>query len=191
MRSHILPKAFFMQSALVVAHELLGKFLVVSKNGKRRSSMITEIEAYDGFEDKASHAARGKTLRNAPMFQEGGIWYVYLIYGMYNMLNVVTGPRAYPAAILIRGVDGIGGPGKLTRLWGITRFYNGLPLNQSTGLWIEDRGVVIPQKLITKSPRVGVMYAGPVWAQKPYRFFICPSEINALYFKEPGAGKSA
>ena len=155
-----------------VARDLLGKVLVAAHNGKTYTGTITEVEAYDGFHDKASHAAHGKTARNAPMFEVGGIWYVYLIYGMYDMLNIVTGPKDYPAAILIRGVENIMGPGKLTKHFGITRTYNGRAARKSSGLWIEDRGVVIPRAHIKKSARVGVDYAGPVWTKKKYRFFI-------------------
>ncbi|TSC80083.1 MAG: DNA-3-methyladenine glycosylase [Parcubacteria group bacterium Gr01-1014_29] len=174
MRSRILPKEFFIRPALFVARELLGKFLVVSKNGKTISRMITEVEAYDGFRDKASHASRGKTERNAPMFSTGGIWYVYFVYGMHEMLNIVTGPKEYPAAVLLRGIEGYSGPGKLTKQLGISHVYNGLSASRKTGLWIEDRGVYIPTSRIKKSPRIGVDYAGPVWAKKRYRFFIFP-----------------
>lgn len=172
MSRRTLAKSFFIRPTLLVARDLLGKFLVVSKNGVKTSRMVTEVEAYDGFEDKASHASRGLTKRNAPMFEAGGIWYVYLVYGMYEMLNIVTGPKGYPAALLIRGVEGAAGPGKLTKEFHITRAYNGLAATKKNGLWIEDQGVVIPESHIKKSPRVGVAYAGPVWSKKRYRFFI-------------------
>jgi len=172
MHARILPKEFFMRPTLVVASELLGKFLVISKNGRTIGRMITETEAYDGFQDRASHASHGKTKRNAPMFEAGGIWYVYLVYGTYDMLNIVTGPEAYPAALLIRGVDGITGPGKLTKKFGITRAHNGLAAEKKSGLWIEDHGIALPQKNIKKAARIGVEYAGPVWAKKRYRFFM-------------------
>ncbi|MBI2035602.1 MAG: DNA-3-methyladenine glycosylase [Candidatus Liptonbacteria bacterium] len=100
----ILKKPYFQKSTVVVARNLLGKFLVRRIKGKEIAAMITEVEAYDGFKDKASHAHRGKTARNAVMFGEAGVWYVYLTYGMHWMLNVVTGPKDYPAAVLIRGV---------------------------------------------------------------------------------------
>ena len=104
----VLTKKFFERSALKVAPELLGKYLCVSSSLRRRTSkcfMITEVEAYDGPKDKASHASRGRTLRNEPMFGEAGRWYVYFTYGMHWMLNIVTGPKDYPAAVLIRGVS--------------------------------------------------------------------------------------
>lgn len=169
---HIIKKDFFLRPTLEVANDLLGKYLVVrQKDGSAVARMITEVEAYDGFEDKASHASHGMTKRNTPMFEVGGIWYIYFVYGMYNMLNIVTGPKGYPAAILIRGVEDIGGPGKLAKQLGITRAYNGLAATKKSGLWIEDQGVVIPESHIKKSPRIGVAYTGPVWSKKKYRFF--------------------
>ena len=84
--------------------------------------MITEVEAYCGLEDKAPHAHKGKTKRNEPMFGSADHWYVYLIYGMYQMLNIVTSPKNYPAAILIRGLEGASGPGKLTKKLKINNF---------------------------------------------------------------------
>ena len=169
----VLTSEWFLRPALEVARDIVGKFLVMrNANDAATAHMITEVEAYDGFQDKASHAARGKTKRNAPMFEAGGVWYVYFIYGMYEMLNIVTGPKDYPAALLIRGVHDIKGPGKLTREYGITRAYNGLPALPSSGLWIEDRGIIVPRYRIKTGPRIGVSYAGPVWATKKHRFFI-------------------
>lgn len=169
----VLPHKFYQRSTLVVARELLGKFLIIrQKDGNVLSRMLTEVEAYDGPRDKASHAARGMTERNKIMFEAGGIWYIYFIYGMYDMLNMVTGSAGYPAAILIRGVEGANGPGRLTKILGITQTFNGLSSTKKTGLYIEDRGVHIPETRIKTAPRIGVAYAGPVWSQKHYRFFI-------------------
>ncbi|MDI6717744.1 MAG: DNA-3-methyladenine glycosylase [Patescibacteria group bacterium] len=98
----ILPKKFFNRSALIVAKDLLGKVLVRRYKGKIIRLIITEVEAYDGFNDKASHASKGKTERNKIMFEKGGYFYVYFIYGMHWMFNIVVGPKNYPAAILIR-----------------------------------------------------------------------------------------
>ena len=181
----VLTKKFFERSALKVAQELLGKFLVmrnsVSFRGHRVSKfMITEVEAYGGPEDKASHAHRGKTLRNAPMFGPAGVWYVYFVYGMYNMLNIVTGLKGYPAAVLIRGVEGIKGPGKLTKTLKIDRKFNNKSATQKSGLWIESasaktggrrRGAKIKKSQIKSSPRIGVPYAGE-WKDKHYRFYL-------------------
>jgi DNA-3-methyladenine glycosylase len=174
MGHFILTKDFYRQRTVDVAKNLLGKYITIKKNGEVLQRMIIDVEAYDGFKDLASHAARGKTNRNVPMFEDGGVWYVYLIYGMYDMLNIVTGAKDYPAAVLIRGVEGIAGPGKVTKHFGITRAYNGLAAVRKTGLWIEDHGVVVPNHRIQRSARIGVDYAGPVWTEKRYRFFVMP-----------------
>lgn len=131
--------------------------------------MISEVEAYVGPEDKASHAHRGKTLRNVPMFGPAGRWYVYFTYGMHWMLNVVTGPDGYPAAVLIRGVEGISGPARLTKKLKIDKRFNNKSVSQRTGLWIENHGIKIKKYKIKRLPRVGVNYAGK-WAKKPLRF---------------------
>lgn len=134
--------------------------------------MITEAEAYEGHDDRASHASKGKTARTAIMFGSPGYWYVYLVYGMHEMLNVVTGPDGHPSAVLIRGVEGIEGPGRVTKRCGITRAQNTLPATHETGLWIEDRGIHIAPRQILKTPRIGVAYAGEEWAAKPWRFVV-------------------
>ena len=156
-----------------VAHArlLLGKFIVRrSGDDGVESQMITEVEAYDGAEDLACHASKGRTPRTEIMFAPGGIWYVYLCYGVHEMLNLVTGPRDHPAAILIRGLEHVTGPGRLTKALGITRAFNGKPAAPAAGLWIEDRGLVFAPEQIEASPRVGVDFAGPVWSQKLWRF---------------------
>lgn len=168
----ILTKRFFERPTLAVARGLLGKFLVRKIGMREISYMITEVEAYDGPKDKASHAHRGETARNKIMFGSAGVWYVYFVYGMYHMLNMVTGPKGYPAAVLIRGVENINGPGRLTKALKIDRRFNGENSKRETKLWIEDRGTVISKKYITKTARIGVHYAGPFWSKKPYRFIM-------------------
>jgi len=117
----ILNKSFFNRQTLKVARELLGKFIVKKNKKEEISAMITEVEVYDGFEDGASHAHKGKTDRNEIMFGGAGVTYIYLIYGMYYCLNIVTGHEDLPAAVLIRAVatsDKVketNGPGKLCR----------------------------------------------------------------------------
>lgn len=168
----VLKKKFFDRPTLVVAQDLLGKFLVRKKNGKIIALMITEVEAYDGFKDKASHAHRGQTARNTPMFGPAGHWYVYFTYGMHWMLNVVTGPKDYPAAVLIRGVEGISGPGRVTKKLGVNGGFINETVSVKTGLWIEDREIGIKKSEIKKTPRIGIDHAGPVWAKKKHRFTI-------------------
>jgi DNA-3-methyladenine glycosylase len=176
----VLKSSFFNRPTLTVAEELLGKFLVRRIGKKTIGFMITEVEAYDGFKDKASHAHRGKTKRNEIMFGEAGHWYVYFTYGMHWMLNIVTGEKDYPAAVLIRGIEGVSGPARLTKFLNIDKKLHGEPARRKSGLWIEDRGIKIPTKEIQKTPRIGVSYAGPIWTQKPYRFVL----------KNPGAPKA-
>jgi len=171
----ILNTSFFNRPTLTVAEDLLGKFIVKKVGRKEISAMITEVEAYDGFEDKASHAHKGKTERNEIMFADAGYWYVYLVYGMHDMLNIVTGEKDYPAAILIRGIEfegkKISGPGKLTKFLKIDRSFNKKKADKKTGLWIEDRGIWFLDSQIKKTPRIGVDYAGAC-AKKLYRFIL-------------------
>ncbi len=167
----VLGKEFFDRPALAVARGLIGKYLVRRRGRRLEARMITEVEAYDGWRDKASHASRGLTARNAPMFGPPGYWYVYFVYGMHWMLNVVTGAKGYPAAVLIRATEGIRGPARLTKRLGVARPLNGRPADRSSGLWIEDRGVRIRPRDIHRGPRIGVAYAGE-WAAKPYRFHL-------------------
>lgn len=168
MRNKLLTQGFFEQSTLLAAEQLLGKFLV--RDGK--PFMITEVEAYDGFEDKASHASRGETPRNKVMFNDAGVWYVYFVYGMHHLLNIVTSVKGYPAAVLIRGVEGISGPARLTKVLGIDWQMNEQKAVPKSGLWIEDRGIIIAKSHIEKTPRIGVAYAGEEWAGKPWRFVL-------------------
>lgn len=167
----VIDKKFFDRPTLDVAEDMLGLYLVHEYRGKESAFKITEVEAYDGFKDKASHAYHGKTPRCEVMFGEPGTWYVYLIYGIHWMLNVVTGPEGYPAAILIRGVDQVSGPGRLTKFIHITKSLNKKPAVPKTGLWMEDRGEDIEKSKIEKTPRIGVDYAEE-WAKKPYRFLL-------------------
>lgn len=163
----ILPQSFFKRPVLTVAEELLGMHLVCAHG----EGMITEVEAYDGPEDKACHAHKGMTNRTAVMFGPAGCWYVYLVYGVYRMLNIVTGEEGYPAAVLIRGAGEWNGPGKLTRALSIGQDFNGTRATRESGLWIENRGTEVPPHRIRRTPRIGVDYAGE-WAEKPYRFVI-------------------
>ncbi len=168
----MLKKDFFKRSTLTVAKDLLGKYLVRRYEDKEIALMITEVEAYDGPKDKASHASRKMTDRNAIMFGPGGYFYIYLCYGMYEMLNFVTGDKGYPAAILVRGVEGYDGPGKLTKALEIDRSLNKEEMIKKNGLWVEDRGASVKPRQIKRTPRIGVDYAGEVWKNKPYRFIL-------------------
>jgi DNA-3-methyladenine glycosylase len=175
MSAEIEAKAVQSKNTVALARRLLGKLLAVAgPDGAVRRARICEVEVYHGERDKASHASRGRTPRNRVMYDEGGVWYVYLCYGIHEMLNLVTGPRDHPSAILIRGVEGVAGPGKLTRVLGIDRRFNARPATPASGLWLEDDGFRLPRGAIRKSPRIGVDYAGPLWAGKPWRFYYEP-----------------
>jgi DNA-3-methyladenine glycosylase len=165
----VLGSRFFDRSAEEVAHDLIGCHLHCRSGDQSDSRIITETEAYTGPDDLASHAAGGQTERNAPMFGPPGTFYVYFVYGMHWMLNVVTGSVGYPAAVLIRSVEGIKGPGRLTRQIMINGNLNGRVASKEAGLWFSKRSGPMKQK-VSRSSRVGVFYAGPIWSVKPYRF---------------------
>ncbi len=167
-----MTQKFFNRETEKVARELIGMFLVRRYRDRGITRMITEVEVYDGFRDKASHAARGKTERNAPMFGSAGHWYVYFTYGMHWMLNIVTREEGYPAAILIRSVQGVNGPARITKFFKIDKKLNGFPATKQSGLWIENRGICAQSARIKKGPRVGVGYAGPYWAGRRWRLWI-------------------
>jgi DNA-3-methyladenine glycosylase len=168
----IFKREFFNRPTLKVSKDLLGKFLVRKyEDGKIESFMITEVEAYDGEKDLASHASKGKTKRTDVMYGEPGYFYVYLCYGMHYMLNIVTGPKDYPAAILIRSLEKVKGPGVVTKKLKIGKEFNKKKAGKESGLWFEDRGIIIKASEIIKTPRIGVFYAKE-WAHKPYRFLI-------------------
>ncbi len=173
MRSVVEAKAWESGDTPWLARDLLGCYLVLRRpDGSLRAARITETEAYHGPEDLACHASRGRTARTAVMFGPAGRWYVYLCYGVHEMLNLVTGPEGWPAAVLIRGVEGLSGPGRVTRAFGIGRALNGLPAGPGSGLWIERDEAdepVLPHEVLA-GPRVGVDYAGPDWASRPWRF---------------------
>ncbi len=161
-----------------LARWLLGKALVRTRGRRETALLITEVEAYDTERDLACHASRGRTARTETLYHAGGVWYVYFVYGMHHMLNLVTGPEGYPAAVLVRGLETIRGPGRITKALGIGRRFNGMEAGPETGLHLEDRGVHVPRRSIRATPRIGVEYAGPKWAGKPWRFYIEAPTLN-------------
>jgi DNA-3-methyladenine glycosylase len=167
----ILDSDFFARPALTVAKELLGKHLVRRIGNRELAVPIHEVEAYIGPHDLACHGRFGHTPRTAPMFGPAGYWYVYLCYGMHWMLNVVTNEPGHPAAVLFRGAGDFTGPGKLTKGLRIDKRLNATAAIEATGLWIEDRGLVVRRSQIKRTPRIGVDYAGD-WKEKPYRFVL-------------------
>jgi DNA-3-methyladenine glycosylase len=173
MRGTILQRKYFNRPTLVVARSLIGKYLVRDNGHGQVAGKIIEAEAYVGPTDKACHASKGRTKRTDVLFGPPGISYVYLIYGMYHCLNVVTERESFPAAVLIRAVeiDGklVDGPGRLCRSMDINRTLNRHNLTEGRQLWLEDRAVRISPAQIGAFPRIGVDYAG-LWARKPWRF---------------------
>lgn len=141
---------------------------------------IVETEAYIGPEDRASHAFGGKkTKRNRAEYLKGGHVYIYLVYGMYWQLNITTEREGVPACVLIRALEitdepksTANGPGKLCRFLKLDKSFYGEDVVCSKRLWLEDRGVRVPEDTITAGPRVGIDYAGREWALKPWRFYI-------------------
>jgi len=143
--------------------------------------MITEVEAYKGPKDRASHAYGGRrTARVEALYADGGTVYVYLVYGMHWMLNFSTASQGKPEGVLIRGIladlDGerklLAGPGRVTKYLRIDNKLDGADVIDSRQIWLEDRGVRIPAKSIRRGPRIGVDFAGPYWAARPWRFWI-------------------
>ena len=173
LNPRVLEPSFYARPALLVAQELVGKFLVRRIGGRETSVLITETEAYVGPHDLACHASKGRTVRTEVMFGPGGCWYVYFIYGMHWMLYVVTDSDEYPSAVLLRGAGPWEGPAKLTKALKIDKMFNAKPAAPKSALWIEDRGHRIPRGQVKRTPRIGVDYSGP-WAAKPYRFVIDP-----------------
>lgn len=187
-----LPLSFYHRNDVVaISRELLGKYLFTRINGEFTGGYIVETEAYNGIIDRASHSYGNRlTPRTKTMYGEGGIAYVYLCYGIHEMFNIVTSVEGQPHAILIRAIqptDGLdimldrrkmsalkstitSGPGSVAQALGISRQINAISL-QSDTLWIEDRGMVIPNENIAAVPRVGIAYAKED-ALLPYRFYI-------------------
>lgn len=171
----ILNRKFYNQNTTKIAKDLLGCLLVRKYKGKIVKAMITETEAYRGVYDLASHASRGRTKRTEIMFGGPGYAHIYMIYGMYFMLNVVTEEKDFPAAVLIRGIqtpsvlrtsppwkggENLDGPGKLTKFLRIDKSLNGHDLTKGEKLWLESRlGHRMSKLKITRSPRVGIDYA--------------------------------
>lgn len=178
MKRVISPEKWRGRGTVAMARALLGKVLVRTTSGRREERVIVETEAYVGPRDLACHASKGCTPRTQVMFGQGGVWYVYLCYGIHEMLNLVTGPEGHPAAILIRGVEGAIGPGRVTKQLAINRALNAKLAAPESGLHLEDHGIVAPSRHIVSGPRVGVDYAGPIWAAKPWRFRIAPENLR-------------
>lgn len=206
-----LPATFYVRDDVVaVGRGLLGKALCTRIDGRLTRAIITEIEAYAGITDRASHAYGGRrTPRTEPMYAAGGVAYVYLCYGIHHLFNVVTGPRDDPKAVLVRAgqpLDGVdtmlerrrrttvdsrllGGPGSLAQALGIHTSHSGIRLT-GRRIWIEDVGIVVADDLITAGPRIGIDYARED-RDRPYRFVVDASTIPAAPVTTPHPGRVA
>lgn len=155
--------------ATELAPELLGKLLCRKTDQGILKYRIMETECYYGEEDTACHASKGKTERTKVLYEKGGTAYVYLCYGMHSLFNVVSGKEGHPEAVLIRGVTGFNGPGKLTRAMEIDRSFNEEDMTVSNRLWIEDDGFK-PDYTLAK--RVGIDYATEEYREILWRFIV-------------------
>ncbi len=170
-----LPRDFYARPTLAVARALLGTVLCHRRGGEVLRARIVEVEAYIGEGDRACHARAGRTARTAVMYGPPGHAYVYLVYGMHEMLNVVTEAEGRPAAVLVRGAERLGGealpgPGRLTRALGIDRALDAADLCGDR-LWIEGGGLSRGERVL-RSPRIGIDYAGAPWVEKPWRLYV-------------------
>jgi DNA-3-methyladenine glycosylase len=174
-RAGRLKASFYRRPALVVARDLLGRTLCRElPDGSVLRGRLVEVEAYDGLIDRASHAFRGLTARNRWMFEDGGLAYVYLVYGMHHCMNIVTGRAGHPEAVLLRAATSpngapASGPGRLTRAFGVGRDLDGSSF-LSGPLWLE-AGEPVTDSSVRRTRRIGVDYAG-AWASRRYRFIV-------------------
>jgi len=184
-----LERDFFSRPTLNVARSLLGVRLVRRLNGHLLSGLIVETEAYIGQDDTACHAHKGYTPRTATMFGRAGVAYVYLVYGMHHMLNIVTEAEGRPCAVLIRAIEPLAGrthmqahrgrhrrnltngPARLCQALAIDRTFNGRALCRANELWLES-GRAVPEALVSTGPRVGIGYAALKDRQAPWRFWV-------------------
>jgi len=185
-----LNREFFKRKTEIVARELLGKLLIHEKDERKYKGIIVETEAYIGPHDKACHASKGKTERTKVMFKDAGTWYVYMIYGFYYCLNIVTENKDYPSAVLIRAVEPKGGiefmmknrekknihnltngPGKLCQAFGIDKDNNDSSAVDSSSTLYVYKGIDVPENKVKRTKRIGVDYAKE-WKDKLLRFYI-------------------
>lgn len=187
-----LPLSYYSnQDVLFLAQDLLGKVLFTEIEGEITAGIIVETEAYFGVKDKASHAYGGRrTDRTETLYNQGGVSYVYLCYGIHHLFNIVTSVEDDPHAVLVRAVEPLigkeimefrrnmpvskaaisSGPGSAAKALGIDRSLNKKDL-AGNEIWIEDHGIQYASDDIVKGPRIGVAYAQED-ALLPWRFFV-------------------
>lgn len=194
----ILQQNFYERPTLEVAHDLIGTYLIREEHNARCSGIICETEAYLGTNDSASHASKKKTPRNSVMFGPGGRAYVYFVYGLHYMFNVVTEPDGQAGAVLVRALypqDGVeemiqrrsgnthhiaDGPAKLCQALSIDKQLNRLDLTRGEHLWLAN-GITVPESLINRGPRIGVDYASEKDRTAPYRFWVETHDLKSIF----------
>lgn len=171
-----LPRGFYDRDTVVVARDLLGKYLVHVSDGEERIGRIVEVEAYLGPHDLAAHSSRGLTERTRAMFGPPGHAYVYMVYGIHFCMNVVTEREGHASAVLLRAIEPVKnvegrsrGPGLLCKAMRIDWRLNGHDLT-GDDFYIAGATGAGPSAIV-KRPRVGVDYAGR-WAKRLLRFYI-------------------
>lgn len=185
----VLKPAFFDRPADLVAADLVGHVLVRRTATGQLRGRVTEVEAYVGPHDLACHAAKGRTKRTEVMFGPAGHIYMYFVYGMHWMLNIVTGPAGYPAAVLIRGLDVVSGPARLTRAFELDGTLYGRIAQPESGLWFEDGGRAARRGGVITTPRIGIAYAGEEWASAPLRFLWRDPGVTSTVLRRSSAGR--
>jgi DNA-3-methyladenine glycosylase len=204
-----LPRAWFERDPVTLAMALLGQLVVREDAEGLRSGRIVETEAYAGTDDRASHARAGRTRRTEPMFGPAGYAYVYLVYGIHHCLNIVAETEGHPSAVLIRALEPVeglpairrargwpdvtdtrllGGPALACAGLSIDRELDGHDLTLGRSLWITRDPAEAPNhdpRAIVAGPRIGVEYAGPGWADRPWRFGLDGSASLSRPFPTP------
>lgn len=191
MKNH-LPRSYFLKTDVVaLAADMIGKFIFTNINGMVTGGMIVETEAYRGPDDRGSHAYNDKrTPRNEMMYSEGGVVYMYICYGIHDMLNIVTGHEGSSHAVLIRAIEPLTGidvmrerrgvfdndrrlcqgPGALGSALGLNKTHNGARLDGPT-IWMEDRQIRYADNEIGAGPRIGMNFEG-IYRLIPWRFYV-------------------
>ena len=186
-----LPESFYARDTVEVARDLIGKYLVRREGTAQLSGIILETEAYRGEEDLACHCRAGRTPRTEVMYGPAGRAYVYFIYGMYWLLNIVTESDAKPGAVLVRAIDPLegleliearrgrqprakwtNGPGKLTRALNIDGKLNGSDICQPDAELFVAQGLDVPPGIIQAGPRIGLDSVPEPWKSKAWRFVV-------------------
>ena len=194
-----LPVTFYARDTVEVARDLIGKKLVRREGKNRISGVIIETEAYRGEEDLACHCRAGRTPRTEIMYGPAGKAYVYLIYGMYWMLNIVTEGDGNPGAVLIRAIEPLegleiiaerrtgqirktwtDGPGKLCRALNIKGDLNGSNICSAAGPLYITQGKVISPATIQAGPRVGLEAVPEPWQSKAWRFMVNHQHLRGV-----------